>query len=214
MKNFPIFLALVLLAGCMACSPKKESFSETFQVLPFQDTLLFSVAQGLGTEAPLPNADTLVNAIFYEQVSDSLHAVIEHILSVEEPVIVKLGRFPLDAQFDGLAIAIKDFWFLNQSILIFDKQLQRVTGLFPVAEYYGGDGGQILQASWLIASNPKQPELIVRISQHSLQLQEDEADMKDVYVESVERYVWQQGAFVKHSTPDSTALIQKFPVEW
>ncbi len=214
MKTIPVFLLSFMLLSCSTPPPKAPSFADSFVAMPAKDTVLFAVAQGLGTEAPLPSADTLDTAVFYEQVPDSLRAMIEHMLASEEPVIVKLGRFPLDAQFDGLGIAIKDFWFLNQSILIYDKQLQRVTDLFPVAEYYGGDGGQVLRQSWWITAANGAQEWIVRDSGHSLILNDNAEEPEDVYSDVVARYVWQNGSFVLQPVPDSTALIQQFPVTW
>ncbi|MFN7119902.1 MAG: hypothetical protein ACK4TA_24115 [Saprospiraceae bacterium] len=210
------FLGLMglLLVNCTPRPAKQNTFADFFPTLSSQDTLVFAVEAGAGTEASLASADTIATDTFYRYVPDSLRASIAHILDGGDPVIVALGRFDLDAQYEGLGVDIKAFWFRNQSLLVFDKQQQQVVGLLPIAEFYGGDGGQILRASWLIAAPDKEKMLLMRESQHALRIDENTQEMNDTYAEAVARYVWQNGRFAEQSVADSTALIQAFPVKW
>lgn len=214
MRTTLILAVVCLLTNCTTPPVKAPVFTDFFKSIPAKDTLVFAVTEGEGTEAPLATVDTIATDTFYRYVSDSLRAGIAHILEAGEPVMVSLGRVGLDASHEGLGVDTKAFWFRNQSLLIYDQQQKKVTDLFPVAEYYGGDGGQILRASWLITKKNKPTELIVRESAHSLKITENADEPQDLYAESVMRYSWQQDRFVQQATPDSTALIQYFKITW
>lgn len=215
MKIVPVFaVCLLLFFSCTTPPPKALSFADDFQAMPAQDTLHFAVDAGLGTDAPLASADTLSEATFNRAVSDSLRLEIEHILEGGDPVIVKLGQFSLDEQYAGLGIDIKASWFRNQSLLIYDTKAQKVIDLLPVAEFYGGDGSQRLQSSWLFTNSDGSKNLIVRASWHSLQLDENSEEPQDIYTEEVAKYLWQNGHFVPQPVQDSSALIKAFPIDW
>jgi hypothetical protein len=214
MKATPFCLLVVLIAACTTPPTKDRSFAEFFENRNSNDTLNFAVQAGQGMDAPLASRDTIATAVFNQNVSDSLRAKIAHILEVDEPVIASLGKFPLDDQHDALGVNIKAHWFLNQSLLIFDKKLQKVVDLLPVAEFYGGDGGQILQQSWLFQTPNGAKELLVRTSEHALRLKENAEQPTDLYTESVARYHWQNGTFLQQPISDSAGLIRQFPVEW
>ncbi len=200
--------ALILLIPLAACNPKKQappSFPDDFPLVT-GDTLLFAVQE--------PREDTLPAASFFAQVPDSLLRNINHILETGDPLISHKRRFPLDENHDGLAVNINVFWFISQCILVWDKQTHQVTGLFPAAEFYGGEGGQVRRQSWLMNTPGGGKELIVRDSQHALILNETGDDATDVYDESVSRYRWQNGAFRQTAVADSAALIRRFGVDW
>lgn len=214
MKNLLPLVSLLLVISCTAPAPKHSTFADSFQVIPVQDTLIFSVEFEATSEASLKPQDTIATPVFYENVSDSLRASIEHILDGGEPVITSLGRINLDANYDALGVDIQAFWYRNQSLLLFNKQLHKVTGLLSMAEFYGGDGGQVLRKSWLLGTANTDKTWIARDSQHTLSIKENEEEPQDLYAESVMRYIWQKNTFVVQPTPDSTALIQHFPVRW
>lgn len=198
------FVLLLLLSACGPKPQPSPTFADEFP-LAAADTLVFAVQE--------PREDTLSPAAFFAQVPDSLLRDINHILETGEPLISHKRRFPLDENHDGLAVNINVFWFISQCILVWHKPTGTVTGLFPAAEFYGGDGGQIRRQSWLL-NTPGDRELIVRESQHTLRLDESGDDAIDVYDESVSRYRWQNGAFRQAAVADSAALIRRYGVEW
>lgn len=214
MKNTLTLVSLLLVISCTTPTPKHSAFADAFQVVPLKDTLTFSVEFEATASASLKPMDTIETETFYENVPDSMRIVIEHILEGGEPVITRLGRFPIDAQYDALGIDIQAFWFRNQSLLLFNKQLQKVTEVLPVAEFYGGDGGQILRKSWLLSRAGAVKTWIARESEHTLLIKENVDEPQDLYAEWVAKYVWQKNKFVIQPTPDSTALIQYFPIQW
>jgi len=209
-----LILAALLVSSCSSSLSKDSSFAASFQSLTLKDTTVFAVEIGASASASLTATDTIALEVFNKYVPDSLHEPIAHILEGGDPVIRKLGRFPLDAQYDGLGVDIQAFWFRNQSVLIYDKQRQQVMQIFPVAEFYGGDGGQILRQSWLLSANNIMKELIVRESEHALRMGENEEEPTDVYEEWVAKYIWQGERFVEQPIPDSLDLIQRFPIKW
>lgn len=211
MKFLMLLSTFLFLLSCTDRHSQDASFADSFSMIAAKDTLVFAVEMGEGTEATLPTMDTIAADVFNKIVPDSFRTKIEHILDGGDPVITRLGRFNLDADHDALGVNITAFWFRNQSILIFDKKKQQIVGLLPVAEFYGGDGGQILRQSWLLSSNK---EIIVRESQHALRMEENADEPTDSYEEWVARYHWNQGAFVEQPTPDSTDLIQHFKIDW
>ena len=211
MKFLILLSPLLFLLSCTSPSSQDASFADSFSMIAAKDTLVFAVEMGEGAEATLPTMDTIAADVFNKIVRDSFRTKIEHILDGGDALITRLGRFVLDADHDALGVNITAFWFRNQSILIFDKKKQQVVGLLPVAEFYGGDGAQILRQSWLLSSNK---EIIVRESEHALRMEENAAEPTDSYEEWVARYQWQKGAFVEQPTPDSTALIQHFKIDW
>lgn len=214
MKIIPVLASLLLLTSCTSRLPQASAFATSFPAITLKDTTIFAGEMGEGATASLKAMDTITLEDFNKYVPDSLHEPIAHILEGGDPVIQKLGRFPLDAYYDALAIDIQAFWFRNQSVLIFDKKQQTVIGLFPVAEFYGGDGGQILRQSWLLSKQNIMQALIVRESEHALKIEEASGEPQDLYAEWGARYLWQKNKFVEQPTSDSLALIKAFPIDW
>lgn len=200
-----------------ACQPKsvpstEKTFADSFKVPPFTDTLVFAAKEWGSAGETLPTlGDTISYELFKANVTDSLRTKIEAILNAAEPIILAAGRFPLDDQYDGLAVDISASWFRNQSLLIFDKQTTKVVDLVPISEFYGGDGGQILRKSWFIQTDGKK-QLFVRDSQHTLNVQTDEPTHS--YENWVSLYQWQSNTFATMPIADSAALIRQFPVVW
>ncbi len=214
MKTLVWILVALFFTSCQpkSASPADATFADYFKTPPFTDTLVFASKEWGSANETLPTmGDTISYVLFKKYVSDSLRTKIEHILDTEEPVILAAGRFPLDDQYDVLAVDISAFWFRNQSLLIFDKKTEKVIELLPVSEFYGGDGGQVLRKSWFVQTDGKK-QLFVRDSQHTLNVQTDEPTHS--YENSVSLYQWQASAFATMPIPDSAVLIQQFPIVW
>lgn len=214
MKTLVWILIALFFTACQpkSASPADATFAAYFKTPTFTDTLVFASKEWGSAGETLPTLeDTIPYTVFKMYVSDSLRTKIEHILDAEEPLILAAGRFPLDAQHDGLAVDISAFWFRNQSLLIFDKKTEKVIELLPVSEFYGGDGGQVLRKSWFVQTNGKK-QLFIRDSQHTLNVQT--AEPTHSYENSVSLYQWQASAFATMPIPDSAALIRQFSIVW
>lgn len=211
--SFALLLSVLTISACQKkpVSTESNDFLNYFKPLSPQDTLVFDVANDGNEDNEVPRRDTIPTALLYAQVSDSLREPISHLLEVDAPHFASLGRFALDEKQDALLVNLDVSWFKNQSLLIFDKNLQKVVALLPVAEFYGGDGGQILRKSWLITSDG-QKQWVARESQHTMQIKGDNEEPTHLYEDWGKLYTWQNGAFREVPVQDSAALIRQFPI--
>lgn len=184
-------------------------FLQYFKPLSVKDTVLFSLDSPKGLQAnPIPYQ------VFLENVDTELWREIEYIMEEEGTEILGLAHFPIDKQHEAYIVGLTYSWFGNTSLLIMDKRTKRFIDLVPVAEFYGGDGGQVLRNTWCFdADKNGTRDLVVRDSNHSLVIDEN-GDQKDVYEEFVSIYILQPKGFVTAEIADSNALIKQFPVDW
>ncbi|GJM35942.1 MAG: hypothetical protein DHS20C18_49430 [Saprospiraceae bacterium] len=119
---------------------------------------------------------------------------------------------PIDNNFDGYLLELRQNWFVFKYLLLFSKKDQKFTNLLPLAQFYGGDGGQIKMESWIFKQGNGGPKMLTRTSEHALVMQDDE--MEDTYDERVLLLEWKQGSFQEITIPDSSLLIETYPIKW
>ncbi len=211
MLVFALILCCGIFWGCAAQQQSAHSnFTNTyFQPLTAADTIYFSLTSPRGMRAtPIPYDTFLVH------VDTSLWKDINYIMDGEETSIVGLAHFPIDAQHDAYIVGLTYSWYGNTSLLIQNKRQGHFVDLVPVAEFYGGDGGQVLRNSWCFdADKNGTRDLVVRDSNHSLVIDEN-GDQRDIYEEFVSIYILEPKGFVNAEIADSNALIKQFPVDW
>ena len=202
-------LALCLAISLLGCTPKStpaEQLAGHFQPLQPADTLVFAV------DEPGDDLDTIPLTDFFAAVPDTLRQDIDYMMDVGGTMITPHGRFPLDDRRDALVADIVASWWLNKSLLVYDKQEKRVTAAIPVATFYGGDGGQVTLKSWIYAGEDGQKRMVTRQSDHWMTLNEEDDDPQQHYAESVALFGWQNGMFREELVQDSALLIRKFPI--
>jgi CHAT domain-containing protein len=145
----PILLLVFLFAACQQ-SPKTPALYASFHPVNNSDTLRLELPSDEEPETP---GDTIPNALFFSSLDTTWLRAIEHIADSSEATVVGRGRFPLSDGFDACLVDLRQFWFKHQSLLVFDKNKNVFTDLVTVAEWYGGEGGQILTGSWLFDYN-------------------------------------------------------------
>lgn len=201
----------VTLAFLYSCTPKHSadfSLASQFPLVPLQDTLHLEFPD---EDASAQLGDTLAQALFF-QTLDTLLLPIEYLADSSSCAAFALQRFELNDQYDACLVQINQFWFKHQSILLFDKTQQKFTQRITVAEWYGGDGGQLLTGSWLFDYDQDgDKDLIRRVIEHSSRPNE-EGGLEEKIVESAELLLWEKNAWVKVEVKDETGLIQKYPI--
>lgn len=215
MRYVNALIGLILLASLwIACNRsvfKRHEMTAYFKSIEIGDTLLFNIHQTL-----FPQGDSIPFAIFSDEVADSLQQKIDYLLEPAETRLRALGRFSINQQYEAYWVDLHLSWFSNQFLLLFDKKEQDFTKLVTVAEFYGGDGGQILRQSWGIhlhsATQPSQ--IVIRDSEHAMIIEEGKEEPIEKYVESATLLEWQDNDFRELGIPDTLALIRRFPVQW
>ncbi|HMQ61269.1 MAG TPA: hypothetical protein PKE06_11420 [Flavilitoribacter sp.] len=206
-KILPLFFGItILLAGCSPKSTPAEKLAGYFQPLQPSDTLILSV------DEPGDDLDTIPLTDFFAAVPDTLRQDIDYMMDTGETMITPHGRFPLDDRREALVADIVASWWLNKSLLVYDKQEKRVVAAIPVATFYGGEGGQVTLKSWLYPGADGQKRMVTRQSDHWMTLNEEDDDPQQHYAESVALFGWQNGMFREELVQDSAMLIRKFPI--
>lgn len=209
---------IVMLGGVVSCQQKQNviqnnDFAAYFKRIEEKDTLLFEIEDwGLG-EGETLKGDSIPTAIFYQAVKDTLLAPLRYLIEIDEPKLTSLGRFSLDSKYDAFILSMQVFWFKSKSLLLWDNNLKKVIQIFPVATFYGGDGGQILEKSWLIKQNTGY-EWVKRLSEHTLNVDAIDEKEEHLYENQVSVYTWKAGTFQEIVVKDSAAFIQQYPVIW
>ncbi len=211
MKKYLLLYALSLI-GLASCTQPHKALPDYFPLAPLADTLCFAVGQA---EA-YPGRDTLSNAQFYSALPAELWEEMSHIADTTESVCIARAKFRLNERYDALLADIRYAWFEHQSLLIYDKEEKRFTGRLTAAEWYGGDGGQILTGVWLTNLNGEgNPKAFQRQTYHSLRMEEEE--VLENFEESVQVWELAAGRFMAlPRTEDSTRLIEvlRLPQKW
>jgi hypothetical protein len=201
------------LFGLAACQPSKPApaldLLPYFQPAQAGDTLRFLVA-GEGERDTMP-CDTIPNSLFFTVLDSVLLHEINYIADSSEALVLGRQRFTLNDTIDICLVDIRQSWFQHQSLLLFDKSRQAVTGRVTVAEWYGGDGGQILTGSWMLdLDGDGHKDLIRREIGHSLLIREN--DTRDTIYESAALLRWSGGRFVDSPLPDTSLVVKQFPI--
>lgn len=166
----------------------------------------FEVTQG----DTVIQGDTIPNSLFFSQLETRLMNGVPYLDNSGELRVIGRVRFPLTENVDAYLVDIRQNWYQHQSLFMFDKQKNAFTERETVAEFYGGEGGQILTGSWLTDYDKDgNKDLIRREIEHWIILEEE--NTRDTMSERAELLLWKNGSFAK--TPADTAvLIKQFPI--
>lgn len=201
-------LCLVWIGSCTSQSAQDSPFLKYFQQSPSTAILHLELP---ADDENILEGDTIPRVLFFQNIGKLMQEV-DYIADSTSCTVVGRQRFVLNQTYDACLVEITLSWFKHQSLLIYDKQKHRFTERVTVAEWYGGDGGQVLTGSWLIDHDgDQQKDLVRRVIEHwVVPTESDEAIEKAK--ESVELLRWKNGHFVKTPIRDSVALIKKYPI--
>ncbi|MCF8243820.1 MAG: hypothetical protein K9J37_02110 [Saprospiraceae bacterium] len=184
----------------------------SFSPMAVTDTMHFELPDS-EEEAAQPTFDTIPNALFFASLDTAWLREIEHVADSAEATVGGLGRFVLNDNFDACLVEIRWFWYRHQSLLLYDKQRHAFTDRVTVAEWYGGDGGQVLTGSWLLdVDGDGQKNLVRREIEHWLLMQED-GEARDSTAEAATLLLLDNGQFVASPTANSADLVKRFPIK-
>lgn len=217
MRQLLVFILIPLCAitACQQATEKQQTKEPAllakFKPMDLPDTLHFELPN-TDTGAP-PLGDSIPNGLFFTALDTTWLRDIEHVADSTMAVIYGLGRYPLAEGYDACLVDVHQSWFRHQSLLVYDKQRQAFTDRVTVAEWYGGEGGQVLTGSWLFDfDGDGKKDLVRREIEHSLLIQGDE-EPRDSTVERASLLLWKEGRFVAAPVTDSAALVKRFPIK-
>jgi hypothetical protein len=212
-----IFIIGSLLLGLTACHSKKEPqhvaeppLLAYFKPTPNADTLHLEMPIGEEVEKP---SDTISNALFFSSLDTAWLREIEHVTDPKEAMVYSKGRFALATGFDACLVEIHLNWFKHQSLLVYDNQRHAFTDRVTVAEWYGGEGGQVLTGSWLFDYDAdRSKDLVQREIEHWMKM-DDNGEPVETIVERASLLQLKEGKFTASALADSATLVKRFPIK-
>lgn len=209
MKFLPILpLFILLLSACHEpVSKQSKSLSDYFKEMPAADTMRFELPEN----EELTAGDTIPNGLFFSQLETHLMNDVNYLDDSDELKVIGRFRFPLTENVEAWLVEMHQHWFKNQSLFLFDKTKKAFTERQTVAEFYGGDGGQILTGSWLLdVDGDGRKDLVRREIEHWLLL--DGEEPRDTTTARAALLLWKNERFEPVQVQDSAALIRRFPI--
>jgi len=203
------FSTCLLAVTCQQqISPKSPVFLSHFQRLPAVDTLHVEVSSE--NDAP-SNGDSIPNALFFKEVPQKLLLEIDYIADSVQAQVSGRGSFQLNDSITAYWVEIRQFWFQHHSLFLYNKSQNAFTDRVTLAEFYGGDGGQVLIGSWLFDyDGDGKKDILRREIQHSI-IPGDE-DVIERTEHSAGLLLWRNGRFVEMPLQDTAAAIKRFPI--
>lgn len=214
MKLLPVVVLASVLWTCQSGQQSDGSDAPPvlltyFSTLAPADTLYFQ----LGSD-PLADAREIPVPLLYETLDSVLFHQMGYMQDTAAMQFQARSIFPLDAEHDAALLALQEGWYDFQYLLLFDKPTGQFTGVAPVCEFYGGDGGQIRSESWLFFKEP--PRLLTRYSERWLQMgtPQDPDEVRENFAETARLWEWTDGAWREVPVQDSSRWVKDFPVAW
>ncbi|MDZ4680128.1 MAG: hypothetical protein SH848_17405 [Saprospiraceae bacterium] len=204
------FLAFILLLpSCQRPSlPKERALTDYFRLQVLTDTLLVEISE----ETEVPEAgDTIPNALFFSVIPPTLLQEIDYLADSAGAVVLGRQHFPLESDVEAYWVEIRQFWFKHHSLLVYDKTHKIFTDRITIAEWYGGDGGQVLIGSWLFdVDGDEKTDILRRDIQHSLV--PDGETILERTEESAALLLWKNKQFTETPLPDTAAAVRRYPI--
>jgi hypothetical protein len=209
------YLILYVLLFCItgfschrpdAAKQPENALAGYFKQKPVSEALRFEITGN----STIPEGDSIPNSLFFSQLETRLMNDIGYIDNSSELKVIARYRFPLTDNLEAYLVDMRQNWYQHQSLFLFDKQKNKFTERETVAEFYGGDGGQILTGSWLADYDKDgNKDLIRREIEHWIILNDD--NTRDTTAESATLLLWKGDKFTGMAS-DTASLIKQFPI--
>ncbi len=204
---------LSLSIACQAptsSAPGQADLLAFFNLQAVPDTLRVEVPDD---NEPDPVGDSIPPALFF-RILDT--ALLQEIAYVAEPGAVDrirgLHRFALSSDVDACLVYVRQSWFKHFSLLLYDRRRQAFTKRHTLAEWYGGEGGQMLTGSWLFDyDGDGDRDIVQRVIRYAILL-DDNYEAQQVTEETAELLLWRDERFEVQPVPDEAALVRRFPI--
>jgi len=176
-RNFHQIFYLLCLSGLallQACQSSKgmqsPALSAYFKASPGTDTLRFECfAESLHVP------DTIPNQVFFTTIPSKLLREIDYLADSSQAIVLGRLQFPINHRISAYWVEIRQFWFIHHALLLYDRSKREFTERITLAEWYGGDGGQVLIESWMFDYNGDgKRDLLRQETHHSIQFDGDE----------------------------------------
>jgi len=210
---FCFFLACLLqVAACVhpAGPDSPKTLFGYFRPAVVADTLIFEVEQEAGRAEAI--GDTIPNALFFTVLDSALLSEIGYLADSANAVVLARQRFSLTPDVEACLVDIRQFWFQHQSLLLYDRRKNAFTGRVTVAEWYGGDGGQILTGCWLVDHDGDGRRDLVRREIHHTLRPDDNGEALDETHEAAMLLAWRQDRFVEQPLSDTMMVVKRYPI--
>lgn len=206
----PLCLAgFCLLAACgQPPSLKEPELFTHFRPLVAADTLRVEISEE-GDSAAVQ--DTIPNRLFFSAIPSPFLQEIDYLADSSQALVSGRYHFPLDDSVEAYWVEIRQFWFQHQSLLLYDKGRKQFTGRVTLAEWYGGEGGQVLTGSWIFDfDGDGKKDILRREIQHSMTPAGDTATERTA--ETASLFLWKNGRFTNTPLQDTAAMVKRFPI--
>jgi hypothetical protein len=210
LRTLPHLLTFSLMILWTACQTSKSLQASKmlayFHPKPVSDTLHIEIDLDHDFKA-----DTIPNRIFFSSIPKPFLDQIDYLADSSEALVLARMQFPLNEQVTAYWVEIRQFWFQHHSLFLYNRSTRHFINRITVAEWFGGDGGQVLAGSWIFDFNGDGRKDILRQEiQHSMVLQDEEPVEHQETALSL--WLWQKDQFKSGSITDTARLIQKFPI--
>lgn len=197
------------LAACrQAVATPNPAFFACFHPLPSSDTLHVEVYDETDS---LASGDTISNALFFKTIPPALLQAIDYLVDSSQSIFLARQSFPLTTNTTAYWVEIRLSWFQHHSLFLYDNKKGAFTDRITLAEWFGGDGGQVLTGSWLFDfDGDGKKDIVLRVIQHSMIPNGEEVEERTA--ESATLYLWKNGRFVETAQKDSLGMVKRFPI--
>lgn len=187
---------------------KAQQWADHFRPLPPCDTLHVEISM---TEDSAATHDTIPNRVFFSLLPPGMLQEIDYVVDSSGAVVFGRYHFPLNDSIEAYWVETRYSWFHHHSLLVYDKHKKTFTGRVTLAEFYGGEGGQVLTGSWVFDfDGDGDPDIVRREIQHSVVPYGD--DVLERTEESASLLMWENGQFTDAQFQDIGELVRRFPI--